>query len=57
VLLQIALGGAIGASLRSLIVTQVARPLVPGFPWGTLAVNTLRDFVLAVPPTPPARGA
>ena len=40
-LLQIALGGALGASLRHLIGTQVARLAGTAFPWGTLAVNVL----------------
>ncbi|NNU79806.1 fluoride efflux transporter CrcB [Halovulum dunhuangense] len=39
VVLQVALGGALGASLRYLAVSQAARLMGPGFPWGTLAVN------------------
>ena len=48
VLLQIALGGAIGASLRHLMGAQVARLLGPGFPWGTFAVNTLGCFAMGL---------
>jgi len=48
VLLQIAVGGAIGASLRHLMGTQVARLLGTGFPWGTLAVNTLGCFTMGL---------
>lgn len=48
VLLQIAVGGAIGASLRHLMGVQVARLLGTGFPWGTLAVNTLGCFAMGL---------
>jgi fluoride exporter len=48
VLLQIALGGALGAGLRHLLGTQVARLLGFGFPWGTLAVNTLGCFAMGL---------
>jgi CrcB protein len=48
VLLQIALGGAMGAALRHLMGTQVARLLGTVFPWGTLAVNTLGCFVMGL---------
>ena len=48
VLLQIALGGAIGASLRHLTGMQVARLLGTGFPWGTLAVNVLGCFAMGL---------
>jgi CrcB protein len=41
-LLQVAIGGATGASLRYLIVTSVA------FPFGTLAVNVLGSFVMGL---------
>jgi len=40
-LLAVAAGGAIGASARYLLSSQVARWLGSGFPWGTLAVNVL----------------
>jgi CrcB protein len=38
-LLQVALGGAIGASARYLTGVAVMRLIGPGFPWGTLFVN------------------
>jgi CrcB protein len=41
-LLQVALGGAIGASLRYLVVTTVA------FPFGTLIVNVVGSFVMGL---------
>ena len=40
-LLQVALGGAIGASARYLTNIGAMRLMGPGFPWGTLAVNVL----------------
>jgi CrcB protein len=48
ILLQIALGGAIGAMLRSLIGGQVARLAGAGFPWGTLAVNVAGCFAMGL---------
>ncbi len=48
VLLQIALGGALGAVLRFLLVAQSARLFGPSFPWGTFAVNVLGSFVMGV---------
>lgn len=48
VLLQIALGGAIGAVLRYVVAAQVGRLAGPGFPWGTFAVNALGCFVMGV---------
>ena len=48
VLLQIAVGGAIGATLRHLLSTQVARLLGLGFPWGTLVVNALGCFAMGL---------
>jgi CrcB protein len=47
-LLQIALGGAIGATLRYLIGGQVARLAGAGFPWGTLAVNVAGCFAMGL---------
>jgi CrcB protein len=41
-LLEVALGGAIGATSRHLIVTSVA------FPFGTLVVNVLGSFVMGL---------
>ncbi len=45
--LQVALGGAIGAVLRFGVVQASAR-LVPGFPWGTLAVNVLGSALMGL---------
>jgi len=47
-LLQIALGGAIGASLRHLVGAQVARHFGLAFPWGTLTVNVLGSFIMGM---------
>ncbi|MCB1396038.1 MAG: fluoride efflux transporter CrcB [Rhodobacter sp.] len=47
-LLQVALGGAIGASGRYLTGLVAIRLMGPGFPWGTLAVNVLGSFVMGV---------
>ncbi len=44
VLLQIALGGAIGASVRYLLVGAVTRLVGAGFPWGTFLVNVIGCF-------------
>lgn len=47
-LLQIALGGAVGACLRHLLGWQVTRLTGMGFPWGTLTVNVLGSFVMGL---------
>jgi crcB protein len=47
-LLQVALGGAIGASGRYLTGVAAIRLMGPGFPWGTLAVNVVGSFVMGV---------
>lgn len=47
-LLQVALGGAIGASGRYLTGVLAVRLLGHGFPWGTLAVNILGSFFMGV---------
>ncbi|WP_296763843.1 fluoride efflux transporter CrcB [Sediminimonas sp.] len=47
-LIQVALGGAIGASARYLSNVGVMRLIGPGFPWGTLAVNVLGSFLMGV---------
>lgn len=44
VLLQIAFGGALGASARYLLAAAVTRLFGPGFPWGTFLVNLLGCF-------------
>ena len=45
-LFHVALGGAIGASLRFLAVIWAARAFGPGFPFGTLAVNVLGSLAM-----------
>ncbi|MDU8928606.1 fluoride efflux transporter CrcB [Alisedimentitalea sp. MJ-SS2] len=47
-LLQVALGGAIGASGRYLVNMGAMRLMGPGFPWGTLAVNVAGSFLMGV---------
>jgi len=45
-IVQVALGGAIGATGRFLAVGAAARLFGGGFPWGTLAVNVVGSFVM-----------
>lgn len=45
---QVALGGAIGASLRYLTNVGAMRLFGPGFPFGTLIANVLGSFVMGV---------
>lgn len=47
-LLQVALGGALGASGRYLTGLAVIRLIGPGFPWATLIVNILGSAVMGV---------
>lgn len=47
-LLIVALGGAVGASLRHLTGLAALRLMGPGFPWGTLAVNVVGSFAMGV---------
>ncbi|WP_112321736.1 fluoride efflux transporter FluC [Oceanibium sediminis] len=47
-ILQVALGGAIGAVLRYVVVTRAGAMLGGGFPWGTLAVNLVGCFLMGV---------
>ena len=47
-LLQVALGGAIGASVRYLSSVGAMRLMGPGFPWGTLFVNVVGSFLMGV---------
>ncbi len=47
-LLQVALGGALGASLRYLTGVATLRLMGSGFPWGTLTVNVLGSFAMGV---------
>ena len=44
--LIVALGGAVGASLRHLVNLATLRMLGPNFPWGTLTVNVLGSLVM-----------
>lgn len=48
VLLQVALGGAIGASLRYMSVQATLRLLGAGFPYGTLFVNVVGSFLMGL---------
>lgn len=45
-LLQVALGGALGATARYLTGLAALRLLGPGFPWGTLTVNILGSALM-----------
>ncbi|WP_420465349.1 fluoride efflux transporter FluC [Panacagrimonas sp.] len=45
--LAVAVGGALGSTAR-LAVMQAARALVPGWPWGTWAVNVLGSLAIGV---------
>ncbi|GGG64741.1 putative fluoride ion transporter CrcB [Salipiger pallidus] len=47
-LLQVALGGALGASSRYLTGVAVTALLGRGFPWGTLTVNILGSFAMGL---------
>ncbi|MEE9454264.1 MAG: fluoride efflux transporter CrcB [Paracoccaceae bacterium] len=46
ILLQVALGGAIGASLRYLSGTMILRTMGGDFPYGTMFVNILGSFLM-----------
>ena len=45
-LLQVAAGGALGASARYLVNISFMRALGPGFPWATLAANVAGSFLM-----------
>ncbi|AJE45397.1 fluoride efflux transporter CrcB [Celeribacter indicus] len=47
-LIQVALGGALGASARYLTGLGMARLLGKSFPWGTLTVNFAGSFLMGV---------
>ncbi len=47
-LLQVALGGALGASARYLTNVAVMRGIGPGFPWGTVIVNVAGSFAMGL---------
>jgi CrcB protein len=44
----ICLGGAVGTGARYLLSGWMLRALGPGFPWGTLIVNVLGSYLVAV---------
>lgn len=46
VLLQVALGGALGASLRFLSGAAILRAMGSGFPYGTMFVNIVGSFLM-----------
>jgi len=45
-LVQVALGGALGASARYLTGLAVTRATGHGFPWGTMVVNVAGSFLM-----------
>lgn len=45
-ILAVAIGGAIGASLRFIVVEYVQNRLHTGFPYGTMVVNIVGAFVI-----------
>lgn len=47
-LVLVALGGAIGASLRHVGNLAALRLLGPAFPWGTMAINIVGSFAMGV---------
>ncbi|MGM0584084.1 MAG: fluoride efflux transporter CrcB [Pseudomonadota bacterium] len=46
--LTVALGGALGATLRWLFTGWAGRALGHGFPWGTLGVNVIGSLVMGL---------
>ena len=47
-LVLVAVGGAIGSSLRHFVNIASLRFFGPNFPWGTFAVNVVGSFVMGV---------
>lgn len=47
-LLYVALGGAVGASLRHLVNLASLRLMGPNFPWGTITVNVIGSFAMGL---------
>lgn len=47
-LFLVAVGGAIGASLRHLVNLGALRLAGPNFPWGTMAINIVGSFAMGV---------
>lgn len=56
-LAQVALGGALGASLRWGVGLGALRLFGPGFPVGTLAINVLGSLLMGVAAALAARGS
>ena len=48
VLLQVALGGALGASLRFVSGAIILRTMGSGFPYGTMFVNVVGSFLMGL---------
>lgn len=46
--ISVALGGALGASLRWLFTGWAMRVFGTGFPWGTFGVNVIGSFIMGV---------
>lgn len=46
--LLVALGGAIGASIRHLTNLGALRLVGPNYPWGTMAINIVGSFLMGV---------
>ena len=46
ILLAVAMGGAVGAVGRFLVMNAVGSQLGHGFPWGTFTVNLVGSFIL-----------
>jgi CrcB protein len=47
-ILQVAAGGALGASARYMVVVAARRVMGIEFPWGTIAVNVVGSFLIGV---------
>jgi CrcB protein len=47
-LIQVAIGGAIGAIARYMTNIGLLRLIGPGFPWGTLTVNVAGSFLMGL---------
>lgn len=48
VVLQVALGGAVGATCRYLLAAAITRKLGTGFPFGTLSVNVIGSLIMGL---------
>jgi CrcB protein len=48
ILIQIAIGGALGAILRHMVSLQITRFAGSGFPFGTFCINLLGSFLMGV---------